>query len=75
MLRRILGLGGRRPADEKNERDQVSAGRLPGTVQIARVRAVATGAALAVSLDTSPAVLLSVFDYARGPGGRAHRTA
>ncbi|MEZ0300634.1 MAG: hypothetical protein ACAH24_01090 [Hyphomicrobiaceae bacterium] len=42
----------------------------------ARVRALATGAALAVSLDTSPAVLVSIYDYAhhRYPD-RPRRTA
>lgn len=38
-----------------------------------RVRALRTGAALAVSLDASPAVLVNIYDYAnrvRGQRGR-----
>jgi hypothetical protein len=38
-------------------------------------RALATGAALAVSLDASPAVLVSLYDYARRDGGRGRRCA
>ena len=34
------------------------------TVSAENVRALATGAALAVALDTSPAVLVSIYDYA-----------
>jgi hypothetical protein len=41
----------------------------------ARVRALATGAALAVSLDTSPAVLVSIYDYAHRYRDRPRRTA
>jgi hypothetical protein len=32
--------------------------------QAANVRALATGAALAVSIDSSPAVLVTIYDYA-----------
>ena len=39
----------------------------------ARVRAL--GAALAVSLDTSPAVLVSIYDYAHRYRDRPRRTA
>jgi hypothetical protein len=39
------------------------------------VRALATGAALAVSLDTSPAVLVSIYDYAHRYRDRPRRTA
>jgi hypothetical protein len=35
-----------------------------GTVSAEKVRALATGAALAVALDASPAVLVSIYDYA-----------
>ena len=40
-----------------------------------KVRALATGAALAVSLDTSPAVLVSIYDYAQRYRDRPRRTA
>ena len=39
------------------------------------VRALATGAALATSLDTSPAVLVSMYAYARGAQEMRRRTA
>jgi myo-inositol-hexaphosphate 3-phosphohydrolase len=44
-------------------------------VDPAKVRALATGAALAVSLDTSPAVLVSIYDYAHRYRDRPRRTA
>lgn len=39
------------------------------------VRALATGAALAVSLDTSPAVLVSIYDYAHRYRDKGRRCA
>jgi hypothetical protein len=39
------------------------------------VRALATGAALATALDTSPAVLVSIYDYAHRYRDRGRRTA
>jgi hypothetical protein len=44
-------------------------------VSIAKVRALATGAALATSVDTSPAVLVSIYDYAHRYRDRGRRTA
>jgi hypothetical protein len=38
-------------------------------------RALATGAALAVSLDTSPAVLVSIYDYAHRYRDKGRRSA
>jgi hypothetical protein len=43
------------------------------TVSAENVRALATGAALAVALDTSPAVLVSIYDYAHRFRDHAHR--
>ena len=43
------------------------------TVSAENVRALATGAALAVALDTSPAVLVSIYDYAHRSRDHAHR--
>jgi len=60
MFGKILSLG-RHPAAE-NENSPVFR---CGTVSAENMRALATGAALAVSLDTSPAVLVSIYDYAR----------
>lgn len=44
-------------------------------VSHSNVRALATGAALAVSVDTSPAVLVSIYDYAHRYRDRGRRTA
>jgi hypothetical protein len=44
-------------------------------VSHSNVRALATGAALAVSIDTSPAVLVSIYDYANRYRERPRRTA
>ena len=42
-------------------------------VSASNVRALATGAALATSLDNSPAVLVSIYDYAHRFRDHAHR--
>jgi hypothetical protein len=44
-------------------------------VSAANVRALATGAALAVSLDASPAVLVSIYDYAHRYRDKGRRSA
>src|SRR5262245_65985959 len=44
-------------------------------VSLDRVRALATGAALAVAVDTSPAVLVSIYDYAQRYRDKGRRTA
>ncbi len=46
-----------------------------GTVEISKVRALATGAALAAAVDSSPAVLVSIYDYAHRYRDRGRRTA
>lgn len=43
--------------------------------QTTNTRALATGAALAVSVDTSPAVLVSIYDYAQRVRDKGRRTA
>jgi hypothetical protein len=43
-------------------------------VSPSNVRALATGAALATSLDNSPAVLLSIYDYAHRYRDKGRRT-
>jgi len=57
MIRKILSFG--RHAEAGNEACEGA-----GAVSHENVRALATGAALAVSLDTSPAILVSIYDYA-----------
>ena len=49
--------------------------RFGNGVSPSNVRALATGAALATSLDNSPAVLISMYDYAHRYRDRARRTA
>jgi hypothetical protein len=46
-----------------------------GAVSASNVRALATGAALAVSVDTSPAVLVSIYDYAHRYRDKGRRSA
>jgi hypothetical protein len=44
-------------------------------VSLERLRALQTGAALAVAVDTSPAVLVSIYDYAQRYREKGRRTA
>jgi hypothetical protein len=44
-------------------------------VSASNVRALATGAALATSVDNSPAVLVSIYDYAHRYRDKGRRTA
>lgn len=44
-------------------------------VSASNIRALATRAALAVSVDTSPAVLVSIYDYAHRYRGKGRRSA
>ncbi|MBX9589894.1 MAG: hypothetical protein K2X43_11350 [Hyphomonadaceae bacterium] len=46
-----------------------------GTVEISKVRALATGAALATAVDNSPGVLVSIYDYAHRYRDKGRRTA
>lgn len=46
-----------------------------GEVDPEKVRALATGAALAVSLDGTPAVLVSIYDYAHQVRDKRGRSA
>jgi hypothetical protein len=72
MLRKMLSWGSRpihlTPCNENAPSDE-----LP---QADEVRALATGAALAASVEDSPAVLVNLYDYAHRYGaGRGRRTA
>jgi hypothetical protein len=58
-----------------NENAPAQADKQDGRVSISNVRALATGAALATSVDTSPAVLVSIYDYAHRYRDRGRRTA
>jgi hypothetical protein len=60
-------------ADDENQR--LCASLTEGRVSASNVRALATGAALAVSLDTTPAVLVSIYEYAHRFRDRPRRTA
>jgi hypothetical protein len=58
-----------------NENAPQRAIRFGNGVSPSKVRALATGAALATSLDNSPAVLLSIYDYAHRYRDKGRRTA
>jgi hypothetical protein len=76
MLPRLLRFGGRRMTAQNENAPPHS--RIGGEAIFtpSRARALATGAALAVSLDASPAVLVSIYDYARRFGeGRRRRSS
>ena len=44
-------------------------------ISISKVRALATGAALATAVDSSPAVLVSIYDYAHRYRDKGRRSA
>ena len=58
-----------------NENAPEEAARLHDGVLGSNVRALATGAALAVAVDTSPAVLVSIYDYAHRYRDKGRRSA
>lgn len=58
-----------------NENSPDYAERLEQPVSLEKVRALATGAALAVSVDNSPAVLVSIQAYAHRYRDKGRRTA
>jgi hypothetical protein len=71
MFSKILSFG-RYPSAE-NENSAGACAAQSGTVSAENARALATGAALAVALDTSPAVLVSMYDYAHRLGDHQRR--
>jgi hypothetical protein len=73
MLRNIF----RRPVSLRAENENGVARSMPGSdaVSITNVRALATGAALATAVDSSPAVLVSIYDYAHRYRDRGRRSA
>lgn len=60
-------------ASNENAPDAASRGLQTGSTP--GDRALATGAALAVSLDNSPAVLVSIYDYAHRYRDKGRRSA
>jgi hypothetical protein len=48
---------------------------LVGGVALSNVRALATGAALVTSIDTTPVAVVSIYDYARQDASTADRRA
>jgi hypothetical protein len=73
MLKKILHLRSRGLiAHNENAPDQARSSDLPSQ---SNVRALATGAALAVAVDSSPAVLVSIYDYAHRYRDRPCRSA
>lgn len=59
-------------AHNENAPNHAHSSELPSQ---SNVRALATGAALAVSVDSSPAVLVSIYDYAHRYRDRPRRSA
>jgi hypothetical protein len=74
MFGRVLDFGRRRLVAE-NENVPDAPARAEVGVSASNVRALATGAALAVSVDNSPAVLVSIYDYAHRYRDKGRRTA
>jgi hypothetical protein len=58
-----------------NENMPECTARRQDTSSASNVRAFATGAALAVSLDATPAVLVSIYDYAHRYRDKGRRSA
>ena len=74
MLRNVLRWGAPRLVPG-NENTPDSPMPLQGSPSAANVRALATGAALAVAVDTFPAVLVSIYDYAHRYRDKGRRSA
>lgn len=72
MVRKIMSFAGLTEACNENTPDPAERDR---AAPLANARDLATGAALAVSLDASPAVLVSIYDYAHRYRDRGRRTA
>jgi hypothetical protein len=74
MFRNVWRPGAARlVAENENVPDCVA--RQEAAVSASNVRALATGAALATSLDASPAVLVSIYDYAHRYRDKGRRSA
>lgn len=69
-LFRISGWRKAQPALLEAQNENVPHGPASELVNPEKVRALRTGAALAVSLDNSPAVLVNIYDYAHRVRGQ-----
>lgn len=74
MFANVLRFGAKRLA-ASNENVPNCVTRAEAAETVSNVRALATGAALATSVDTSPAVLVSIYDYAHRYRDRGRRSA
>lgn len=75
MFGNLFGIRARVRAIRDLEAQNENTPSREGEVDPAKVRALATGAALAVSLDGTPAVLVSIYDYAHRVRDRRGRSA
>jgi hypothetical protein len=75
MIRNIFRRHVRLLAENENETEAAGTARATDAVSQTNIRALATGAALATSIDSSPAVLVSIYDYAHRYRDRGRRTA
>ena len=74
MFGTVLRLGAQRFA-AGNENVSECLVRAEAAASASNVRAFATGAALAAAVDSSPAVLVSIYDYAHRYRDKGRRTA
>jgi hypothetical protein len=74
MFGNVLHWGAQRLA-AGNENVPDCLARAEAAASASNVRAFATGAALAAAVDSSPAVLVSIYDYAHRYRDKGRRTA
>jgi hypothetical protein len=74
MFGNVLRFGAPRLA-AGNENAAPRLARAEAAATASNIRALATGAALATSVDNSPAVLVSIYDYAHRYRDKGRRTA
>jgi len=75
MFGKVLRFGRHRLVAGNENEPHSAAGQPEAGVSVSNVRALATGAALAASLDNSPAVLVSIYDYAHRYRDKGRRSA
>jgi hypothetical protein len=74
MFGTVLRLGAQRVA-AGNDNVPACLARAEAAATASNIRALATGAALATAVDTSPAVLVSIYDYAQRYRSSGRRSA
>lgn len=72
-LFKISGWRKAQPAALEAHNENVPHGPTGEQIDPEKLRALRTGAALAVSLDASPAVLVNIYDYAQRVRGQRRR--